>query len=137
MPGNTVENFLASLKRCQLSPDFVSSFYERFMSSSEEVREKFKHTDFERQTRMLADSLLVLAVAAQGRQDSPSWEALPHLAARHSKAQLDIPPHLYDLWLDCLIQSASQCDPEFSPAVERAWRETLAVGIAYMKGNYT
>jgi hemoglobin-like flavoprotein len=136
MSGERVEAFLESLKRCQATPVFLTAFYERFMDSSDEVRQKFAHTDFERQTRMLADSLLVLAVAAQGRQDSPAWESLPTLAARHSKRQLDVPPHLYDLWLECLIQSARQCDPEFSPSVERAWRETLAVGIAYMKGNY-
>ena len=136
MLGTTVEGFLASLKRCQASPLFLTSFYERFVDSSDEVREKFAHTDFEKQTKMLADSLLVLAVAAQGRQDSPSWDALPRLAARHSKAQLDIAPHLYDLWLECLIQAVKDSDPQFSPNVEHAWRETLAVGIAYMKGNY-
>ena len=51
-------------------PAFLESFYDRFVGSSEEVREKFRGVDLKRQVRMLEDSLYVVAVGAQ-------WEALP------------------------------------------------------------
>jgi hemoglobin-like flavoprotein len=131
-----VESFLASLKRCLGVPGFMESFYQRFVSSSEEVREKFRHTDLQRQARMLSDSLYVLAVAVQGQAGSPAWGDLPRLAERHSRKDLDIRPPLYDHWLACLVDTARQHDPQFTPEIEAAWRATLSVGIAHMKARY-
>ena len=107
------------------------------MGSSEEVRQKFQGTDFQRQTRELRDSLFVLAVAAaQSKENSPGWAALPRIAARHSRKELDIRPELYDQWLECLLQAARGNDPQFSPEIEAAWRKTLAAGIDYMRSHY-
>jgi len=131
-----VEKFRASLKRCLAAPDFLLDFYGLFMASSNEVRKKFKHTDFKRQTRVLADSLWAMAVAAQGRTGSPAWGDLPRLAELHSHSQLNVRPELYDHWLDCLVEAASRHDPQFSKETEAAWRETLAVGIALMRSRY-
>ncbi len=137
MASEHVELFRASLKRCLATPHFLGKFYDSFVASSEEVREKFRNTDLEKQASMLADSLYALAVAAQARLgSSPAWADMPRLAARHGKADLDIRPGLYDHWLDCLVETARQHDREFSPEVEAAWRETLAVGIDYMRSRY-
>lgn len=131
-----VETFRGSLKRCLDAPDFLLDFYGLFMASSDEVREKFAKTDFKRQTRVLADSLWAMAVAAQGRTGSPAWDDLPRLAELHGRSKLDIRPELYDQWLDCLVEAARRHDGSFSPEVEAAWRETLAVGIALMRSGY-
>ena len=72
-----VDSFIASLKRCLARPEFMLDFYGRFMASSDEIREKFAETDFDRQTRVLADSLWVMAVAAQAPKESPAWGDLP------------------------------------------------------------
>ncbi len=50
--------------------------------------------------------------------------------------QLDIRPGLYDLWTECLIETARQHDPAFSDELERAWREVLAFGVRYMLDHY-
>jgi hypothetical protein len=131
-----VETFLASFKRCLTRPDFLLNFYGVFMASSDEVREKFKDTDFKRQTRVLAESLWAMVVVAQGEQGSPAWGDLPRLAARHSRQDLDIRPGLYDGWLDSLLEAARRHDPQFSPEIEDAWRKTLAPGIEYMRSRY-
>ena len=137
MPSvDPIEAFRASLKRCLTAPDFLLDFYGLFMASSDEIREKFKNTDFTRQTRILADSLWAMSVAAQGKADSPAWGDLPRLAERHSRRDLDIPPELYDQWLDCLVVAARRHDPEFSDDLETAWRETLLVGIEYLRSRY-
>jgi len=131
-----VESFLASLKRCLAVPGFMEGFYQSFVGSSEEVREKFRNTDLQRQAQMLSDSLFVLAVAAQGQEGSPAWGDMPRLAARHSRKDLDIRPPLYDHWLTCLLDTARRHDPEFTAEVETAWRATLTVGIEHMKARY-
>lgn len=136
MTSKHVATFSTSLKRCLASPDFLTKFYDLFVGSSDEVREKFRNTDFEAQKRMLADSLYAIAVAAQGQKEGPGWAELARLAERHGSADLDVRPGLYDLWLDCLLEAARQHDPRFSPAIEKAWRKTLAVGIDYMRSRY-
>ena len=131
-----VDTFVASLRRCLRASSFLLDFYGLFMASSEEVRQKFGETDFKRQTRVLADSLWVMANVAQSDRPSPAWGDLPRLAERHSRRDLDIPPALYDLWLDCLVGAARKHDGQFTPEVETAWRETLAVGIEYLRSKY-
>ena len=131
-----VETFRDSLSRCLTAPAFLLDFYGLFMGSSDEVREKFENTDFTRQTRVLADSLWAMAVAAQGRAGSPAWGDLPRLAERHSSRDLDIRPGLYDQWLDCLVAAARKHDPQFSDEIEKAWRDTLGVGIEFLRSRY-
>lgn len=128
--------FIASLKRCLARPEFLLDFYAFFMDSSEEVRKKFVNTDIKKQTRVLADSFWAMSVAAQGPRTSAAWGDLPRLAARHSRGDLDIPPHLYDTWLDCLIQAIRKHDPQFSAEVETAWRSNLKASIDYMRSKY-
>src|SRR5512136_2488904 len=99
--------FRSSLRRCLAEPDFLTHFYHAFLASSEEVRDKFKDTDFERQTRVLADSLYMMAVVGEGEKQGPAWAEVARLARLHSRSQLDIRPGLYDLWLQCLLQAAA------------------------------
>jgi len=132
----TRDVFLASLNRCLAEPGFIAGFYERFMRSSPEVRQKLSHTDMERQFRMLADSLYVVANAVQGEEGSIARSDLPRLARRHSREDLDVAPHLYVLWRDCLVATAKATDPQFDAAVEAAWRETLEFGVRYMTDRY-
>ena len=106
------------------------------MGSSEEVREKFKATEFPRQARVLADSLYLMAVASESRDDSIAWKELDRLAAHHSRSGLDIRPELYESWLQCLIKAAGQYDSEFSPEIEEAWRKALAPGIQHLRSRY-
>src|SRR5262245_21567062 len=113
----------------------MTDFYDAFLASSDEVREKFRGTDFEKVRRMVADSLYLMAVAAQspGREESVAWSEMTRLAGRHARTDRDIRPGLYEVWLDCLLGAAAKHDPAFSPNVEAAWRETLRPGIAFMQ----
>jgi hemoglobin-like flavoprotein len=131
-----IDAFRASLNRCLAQPEFLRHFYELFVASSPEVREKFKDTDFPRQTRVLADSLYMMAVAAQLERNAGAWAEMDRLASRHDRTGLDIRPALYDLWLDCLLRAVSRNDPEYSREIETAWRETLAVGIEYLRSRH-
>ena len=58
------------------------------------------------------------------------------LAKLHGRAELDITPELYDLWLDRLVQAVREFDPMFDPEIETAWRRVLEPGIEFMKSRY-
>ena len=135
MPQDSIATFKSSLQRCLMNPAFFESFYELFIGTSDEVKEKFKDTDMKRQAKMLQDSLFVLAVAAQRGKDSPARYSMPGLAEKHGHKGLDIRPELYDVWLDALVETVKRHDPEHSPEIEEAWRTTLASGIEYMRSH--
>ncbi len=136
MPTPATPVFLASLKRCLAAPGFLAAFYDRFTGSSEEIREKFRGVDMQRQARVLEDSLYVVAVAVQGEEGSLARSDLPRLSERHSRRDLDIRPELYDVWAQCLVETARAHDPEWADDVAAAWRDTLAFGVEYMRRRY-
>lgn len=136
MATSDSETFRASLKRCLADSKFLHEFYELFMASSPEVREKFKDTEFPRQARILADSLYIMAVASESRENAIAWKELDRLAERHSRRGLDIRPELYDSWLECLVKAARKFDADFSSAIEDAWRASLRPGIEHLRAQY-
>lgn len=99
------------------------------------VRKKFEGTDFVRQKRVLRASLDLMARAADDEDRGPE-HYLGDLAVRHSREQLDIGSALYDFWLDALLATVKEFDPEYGPDVERAWEDVMSFGIRYLLSRY-
>ena len=135
MDPTTLEVFDRSLRRCDGLPYFLDIFYTKFLDSSPEVAKKFVNTDFVRQKRALRASLHHLLLAAQDQEKGPD-AYLAGVAERHGAGQLEIGAELYDLWLDSLLATVKECDPEFSPEVEKAWEDVMMVGIQYLCRSY-
>ncbi|MGA8696003.1 MAG: globin domain-containing protein [Xanthobacteraceae bacterium] len=133
MHERDVELFNDSIERCSCSPDFLRRFYTLFLASSDTVAKKFEHTDLRKQARMLKTSLYIMMSTSCGSEQIVHLERLAKL---HSRAELDIKPELYDLWLDRLVQAIKEFDPMFDPQTETAWRRALQPGIEFMKSRY-
>ncbi|HEV8268215.1 MAG TPA: globin domain-containing protein [Thermoanaerobaculia bacterium] len=131
MTEDDIALFNDSLERCTADPRFLPRFYDIFMASSEEVRQKFEKTDFKRQHRMLKASLFLLVVAAEGRPEGKAH--LDEMAVRHGPGQLGIRPEMYDLWYGALLRAVREIDASFSPKTEQAWDRVLHLGIDYLK----
>ena len=123
-----------SYHRCLHTSGFVDTFYELFLAKSPEVAEKFRNTDFTRQKRMLRESLLMMVMF--NHDPDSVREDLEQLARRHSRHEVDIPPPLYDLWLDSLCEAVEKHDPEFRPELADNWREAMQAGIEVFISNY-
>ena len=133
MHERDVELFNDSIERCSCSPDFLRRFYTLFLASSDTVAKKFEHTDLRKQARVLKTSLYIMMSASGGPERTVHLERIAKL---HSRAELDIKPELYDLWLDRLVQAVKEFDPMFDPQTETAWRRALQPGIEFMKSKY-
>ena len=123
-----------SLARCLDDPRFLDRFYELFLSSSDAVADKFRNTNFESQKRALASSLYLMIMAMDGGDGATGY--LERIAKRHGRNDLDIRPEMYDVWLDCLVCAASECDPQFSDEIEEHWREVMRFGIDFMRKHH-
>jgi hemoglobin-like flavoprotein len=126
--------FHESLTRCTSQPPFLERFYALFLAASDEVRHKFSQTDFPKQRRLLQASLYMVMLAVDGYPEGTVH--LERIALLHSQQHLDIPPHLYDLWLHCLVQAVHEYDPQWTPETERLWRRMMANGITFMQARY-
>jgi hemoglobin-like flavoprotein len=134
MPEFHATVFAESLDRCLEAGDFLESFYDRFLASSEEVRSHFQNTSFDRQRAMLRGAFFMMRDAA--REGGTHDPYLRYVAERHSRRDQNIRPELYDLWLDCLIETVADFDPKYDHDVEEAWRNIMADGIRVMKKAY-
>lgn len=133
MVGKSLELFNDSIERCSTSPDFLVRFYTLFLASSATARGKFEHTDLRLQAKLLKTSLYIMMLASD---ESERIAHLESLARRHSRAELDIHPELYDVWLDRLVDAVREFDPLFDTDTGRAWRRLLQPGIDFMKSRY-
>ena len=123
------ELFNDSLERCKANKQFIEKFYASFFASDSTVASYFVRTDMHRQMEMLSASLHVMMIAS--RDDNISEDFMTHIAAVHH--QRKIPAHLYDKWLQSLIETVEEVDNKFNPAVEQAWRSVMRYGINFMK----
>ena len=130
----TLHLFNDSFDRCISQSDFLDRFYDRLLDSSDEIAAKFRHTEFNKQKAALKMALYVLLFAYKWDLEGDAY--LRGLARRHSRHDLDVRPEMYDLWLDCLLATARECDPLFDEAIEDSWRTVLRPGIEFMKSQY-
>jgi hemoglobin-like flavoprotein len=130
----TKVTFLNSLGRCEDTPGFIRSFYDRFIGSSELVRRKFHDTDMEAQAKVLLHIIHEVASATEG--STSSLKELAYRAETHSRRHMNITPDLYELWRTALIETAHEFDPKWDGEIEEAWILTLDTLIYHMLKKY-
>jgi hemoglobin-like flavoprotein len=123
-----------SLERCSNQPGFFDSFYLRFRDSSDVVTAKFDNTNIRAQSRALREAFYLLMRAVAG--DPEAWQQLELRALRHDRKHLDISPWMYQVWLECLMETIREFDPEVDSATESAWRRIMQQGIDFMIARY-
>ncbi|QDT08123.1 globin [Stieleria marina] len=134
MDGTHKDLFLGSLDRCSENRNFIPVFYERFLSRSDAIRDKFKNTDFEKQNEMLLRSLKLAAGATSG--DPSSLREIRERAETHDRHHLNIEPSMYETWMTTVIEVASEYDTAWTDEVEEAWTAILGHVITHMVKFY-
>lgn len=124
----------SSYDRCAQVPQFVDDFYARLFEVQPKAKERFAQTDFERQRKLLRHAIGLLLSFPAEREGEPN--ILSRLAERHGRRDLAIDPSFYGPFLESLIDTVKRHDPACTPAIEQAWRTTLAQGFAYMQSRY-
>jgi truncated hemoglobin YjbI len=121
--------FHASLARASASPRFLDVFYDRFMASSPAIAAIFAGRDMARLKRKLGASLHVMTLAIDGSPGADMY--LEYLARVHGR--FEITAAMYDGWLDALVATAAECDPQFDAALRAQWYEVVGAGIRLMQ----
>ena len=120
-----------SSDRC--AQEFFAGFYRRFMGSSPTIAGMFASTDLPHQQQMLRESLTELKEFSTSLQSN---NYIVTLARVHGIRGRDVSAESYDIWLDALVATVREDDPECGLQTELAWRLVLAPGIEFMKFYY-
>ena len=128
------ETFLQSFNRCATNDEFIRSFYQRFLNSSEDIRRKFRFTDFQKQEKMLLGSLRLCAGATVG--DADALAELLERAETHDRYHLGIKPEMYDYWLSAILETVAEFDDQWDAEVDEAWNSILDHVIQHMIRHY-
>jgi len=112
---------------------FFSRFYDIFFSKSQQIRDKFADVDTDAQARVLQKSMFHMIGFYATKTDSGYLAGVAHT---HSRSQYDIGPEFYDIWLESLLETVQQLDPEYEDNLALAWQLAMTPGIQFMKFRY-
>ncbi|MBN67197.1 MAG: globin [Rickettsiales bacterium] len=131
-----IEQVKQSYGRCLGQDDFWGRFYEYLLKSSPKIAEKFANTDFEKQKVLVKNSLNFVIMYADDPTGRFAKGKLEHVGDIHSHNNIDIPPNMYPLWIDSLINTVRDYDPKFTPELEKEWRAVVNPAIELLKSRY-
>lgn len=123
-----------SYGRCLSNGNMLETFYQKFLSSSHEVAERFKNTDFEQQHKLLRHGINLMIIYAAGNIAGQS--GLRRIKESHSRVRLNIEPRFYILWKGALLSAIIQHDNKFDRETREAWNEVLDRGIDFVTSGY-
>ena len=123
---------MQSYGRCCASDGFFDSFYEHFLASSPEIRDKFANTNMPAQKLLLRQGILNVVLYARGMPDTK----LKALGCSHSRQGMNIRPELYTLWFNALAATIREHDKESTIDTLKAWREVVSKSVDVITAEY-
>lgn len=131
-----LEHVNQSYGRCSISPAFFDSFYDIFLASSPKLAPMFANTDFTKQKALLKSSISFVIMYAKDQNGAFAKGKLTSIGEIHDTKHRNVSPDMYPLWIDSLIAAIKKHDPQFSPALEKDWREVIKPGIDLLISRY-
>jgi hemoglobin-like flavoprotein len=112
-------------------PGFVERFYERFLAADPEVPGYFEGVDFERQRRMLLQAFALTLLEDLG--EAVARRTFQRLSELHRR--LGVPRRLFDVWKECLLETAYEFSPALAQRQADRWRDHLDRIILQVAGS--
>lgn len=109
------------------SDGFFQAFYRHFLKDPD-IHELFRETDMQRQVLMLRRSFFQLAAFYVTTTPSAELERIGYIHQR-----LGVTNDHFDRWLDALVATVAEIDPECDACTELAWRWAMTPGITFLK----
>ncbi|PRH83699.1 globin [Arenimonas caeni] len=126
--ADNFDDLQQSYGRCLRGKDFIERFYEIFLASHPAIGPMFAATDFQKQRLALRRGIsMAISHAAGGGLVKRGIEQMADVHARSGRTPVD--PALYPYWVDSLVKAVAETDPQFTPALERRWREGMSAVI--------
>jgi hemoglobin-like flavoprotein len=113
--------------RCCAQGPFADLFYANFIAKPG-VSEAFAAVQMDRQAEVLEHALKIIFTS--GLDSDAGRETFSRIARKHSRIDLS---GLYEVFVDTIVDTVRQQDPECTPEVEQAWTKMLGEFIERLK----
>ncbi|MBN4061296.1 globin [bacterium AH-315-G11] len=117
------------------SKKLVSDFYVRLMAASDDIRKKFEEVDMAEQASLLSHAI-VMSFLFIDKNQQVAQKCLDEVRDTHAQNNLNIAPELYDIWLECLLETVAICDPHATDALLSDWHDVMSVAINHIREGY-
>ena len=102
----------------------LDRFYEHFRASDARIDRHLADVNWDEQRWIFAQFISALIDVVERGENSPAYMARLTNNCRED-GEFPISPEMYDDWLESMIKSLCELDPDFSSELEAIWRETL------------
>jgi hemoglobin-like flavoprotein len=124
--SNKYDDLQQSYGRCLREKNFIERFYEIFLESHPSIRPMFEKTDFQTQRMALRHGISAAISYASG--SSLTKRTMDQMADVHSrKGHAPVSPDLYPHWIESLVKTVNEVDPQASPELLARWRQGMKV----------
>ncbi len=129
-----VEEVKRSLGRSLINGDVFTTFYDFFLRADPRIPQLFENTDWEEQKRLLRQGVNSVISFYDGSQTAKS--TMDRIRYTHGRDRKNIPPDLYDFWVDSMVKAVKEHDDQFTPELEERWKEILTYGADFVRSGY-
>ena len=133
--ANNYDDLQQSYGRCLREKNFIERFYEIFLESHPSIRPMFEKTDFQTQRMALRHGISAAISYASG--SSLTKRTMNQMADVHSrKGHAPVSPDLYPHWIDSLVKTVQETDPQATPELLSRWRHGMSIVTTDFSGRY-
>jgi hemoglobin-like flavoprotein len=125
MQQSDINLFRDSLSRITVRDGFFDSFYDHFISQSDELAVIFKHRDMAQLKGKLRSTLEMVAQTAEGQPGIDMY--LEMLGRTHQR--LNVERRHFDMWQAALLDTVAIYDEAYSDRIGAAWSQVIGVVI--------
>ena len=126
-----------ALERSTGQQNFASTFYKHLFFLKPSFKEVFKNTDWNNQERLLTFAIEHLSHFLNGNEkDSFHRQQIVRISETHSKKNMNIHPHDYYYWIDAMVLTVKEVDPQWHDDLSYYIRECLFFPISFIISRY-
>ena len=126
--------FSASYDRCINLHDgdvrFVNHFYGVLKGRDPDIAEIFEAFPVHHQVHVLRTALYLLVDFCDNQTPSADFTKL---VDSHTDNHLGLRPYMLEIWLECILETVAEYDPQFSEVTKAAWITKIKPGIDFLK----
>ena len=135
MTNKRYDDLQGSYGRCLRAGGFIERFYELFLASHPDISPMFEKTDFRQQRLALRRGISVAISHAEGL--GMVQRSVDEMACVHARqGRTPVRPELYGYWIESLLATVREFDPEVTPALLERWREGMSVVVNTFSKRY-
>jgi hemoglobin-like flavoprotein len=125
MQQSDINLFRDSLSRVTAQDGFFDSFYDHFISQSDELAAIFRHQDMAQLKGKLRSTLEMVAQTAEGQPGIDMY--LEMLGRTHQR--LNVERRHFDMWQAALVDTVAIFDEAYSDRIGAAWSQVISAVI--------